>query len=187
MEESIMTEENKQIETDEQVETTENTQEEKQDNTTYSQSEVDRQISKAVESAIQKQRAKWEEEKQQEIEQAKDEAAEYAKMTQKEKEEAEFKKRLEELERREKELNNRQLLNEIESDLKENELPIALADALLALQDNEKIKNKISDIKKHVDEQVNVRVKEALRQDTPNEGTKELSSDPFTAKLAKYK
>src|SRR5699024_8633241 len=59
---------------EENVEITENTQEDEQETTTYTQSELDRQVSKAVESAITKQRNKWEEEKQQEIEQAKNEA-----------------------------------------------------------------------------------------------------------------
>lgn len=180
-----MEQENKTNES-EQVETTENTQEEKQDNATYSQSEVDRQISKAVESALKKQRSKWEEEKEQEIEKAKNEAVEYAKMTQKEKEEAEFKKRLEQLEDREKELNNRELLSQIESDLKENELPASFAQSLLAIQDNEKIKEAITGIKKEFDEAVNAQVKEKLRQDTPEAGTKEINNDPFAAKLAKY-
>src|SRR5690625_73308 len=168
-------------------ETTENTQEEKQDNATFTQSEVDRQISKAVESAISKQRAKWEQEKQEEIEKAKSEAEEYAKLTQKEKEEAELTKRLEELEKREKELNNRELLGQIQSDLKENNLPAELADTLLNLQDNGKIKAKIGDIKKHIDDTVNAQVKEALRQETPTQSTREVENDPFQAKIAKYK
>lgn len=170
----------------ENVETTENTQEEKQDNTTFTQSDVDRQISKAVESALKNGRAKWEEEKQKEIEQAKNEAEEYAKMSQKEKEDAEYQKRIDALEKREKELNDRQLLSEIETDLKDNKLPASFAQSLLAIQDNEKIKQAITDIKKDFDEAVNAQVKEALRQETPDESTAELTNNPIQAKLAKY-
>src|SRR5690625_361225 len=156
----------------------ETTEETEQTEDTFTRSDVDREVSKAVEKAIQNQRAKWEEEKAKELEKAKNEAIEYAKMTQKEKEEAELNKRLEEIEKREAELNKRQLLTEIESDLKENELPIELADTLINLNDNEEIKSKITDLKKFVDDAVNEKVKEALRQDTPTESTGEMSNDP---------
>ena len=172
---------------DSQQEETQETTEEQQEEPTYSQSDVDRQISKAVDSALKKQRAKWEEEKQQEIEKAKNEAEEYAKMSQKEKEEAEIKKRLEEIKKREQELNNRQLLAEIETDLKDNNLPSSFAEALLSIQDNEKIKQAITGIKKDFDEAVNAQVKEALRQDTPDEGTQDLTQDVFQQKVNKYK
>ncbi|WP_200411299.1 capsid assembly scaffolding protein Gp46 family protein [Virgibacillus salexigens] len=137
---------------------------------TFTQSEVDSKISRAVDSALKKQQEKLEKQKQDEIEKAKQDAAEYAKLTQKEKEEADYKKRAEALEKRERELNNRQLLSEIESDLKENELPIAFAESLLSMQDNEKIKVSITAIKKQFDEAVNQAVKEKLRQDTPTAG-----------------
>lgn len=167
-------------------EITENTTNEEQENTTFTQSEVDSQISKAVAKALENGKAKWEQKKQEELEQAKNEAAEYAKMTEKEKAEAEYNKRLEELEKREKELNNRQLLSEIQSDLQANELPKELAETLLSLQDNEKIKQQIDSIKKHIDDVVNNRVKETLRQGTPNESTAEITNDPFTQRLQKY-
>jgi len=153
---------------------------------TYTRSDVDREVSKAVEKAIQNQRAKWEEEKAKEIEQAKNEAEEYAKLTQKEKEEAELNKRLEQLEAREQELNRRELLTNIQNDLKENELPVELADTLITIEDNEKIKERITTIKEFIDKSVNEKVKEALRQDTPSESTGEISNDPFAAKLRKY-
>ena len=171
----------------ENVEITENTQEEEQENTTFTRSDVDREVSKAVEKAIANQRKKWEEEKQAEIEQAKNEAEEYAKMTQQEKAQAEYEKRLQELEKREKELNNRQLFTEIQSDLQENNLPKDLAELLLPIQDNEKIKTQINTIKELIDNTVNERVKETLRQDEPKDSTKEISNDPFAAKLKQYK
>ena len=182
-----MEEENKQVETNDDVEITENQKTDEQDNTTFTQAEVDRQISKAVESALSKREAKMKEEMEQRIEQERNEAAEYAKLTQKEQEEAEFNKRLEELEKREQELNNQQLLNQIESDLKENNLPTSFSETLLSLQDNEKIKGKIVEIKEEFDAAVNEQVKEALRQDTPGQSTTEKEVDPFTAKINQYK
>lgn len=158
-----------------------------QEETTFTQADVDRQISKAVESALSKNKAKWEEEKQAELEKAKNEAAEYAKLTQKEKEEAELTKRLGQLEQREKELNQRELLNQIQGDLKEHNLPLELADSLIHTNDSEKIKTQLTAIKQLVDNEVNARVKEALRQDTPGESNGDLSNDPFQAILNKYK
>lgn len=173
---------------EEEVETTENdNDDQEQENATYSRSDVDREVSKAVEKAISNQRAKWEEEKQAEIEKERQDAVEYAKMSQKEKDEAEYKKRIDLLEKREKELNDKQLLSEIESDLKENKLPTSFAQSLLTLQDNEKIKQSITNIKKDFDEAVNAQVKEALREETPEANSEDLSDDPFKAKLAKYK
>lgn len=171
----------------EEVEMTENKQINERENTTYTQSEVDRQISKAVESALSKRESKLQKELEERIEKERQDAAEYAKLTEKERAEADYQKRLEELEAREKEINNRQLLGQIESDLKENELPTSLAETLLTIQDNEKIKSKIVDIKKEIDDAVNAKVKEALRQDTPSQSTNEKELDPFAAKLAKYK
>lgn len=182
-----MPEENNTIETNEEVETTENNTNEEQENTTYTQSEVDSKISKAVESALKKREAKMQEELEERIEKERNEAAEYAKLTQKEQEEEDYKKRMQELEKREQEINNRELKAQVESDLKENNLPLTLADTLISVQDNEKIKGKIADIKKDFDDAVNAQVKEALRQETPTQSTKELADDPFTAKLAKYK
>src|SRR5699024_12558801 len=94
---------------------------------------------------------------------------------------------IKELEKRDQNINNRKMLNQIESELKDNSLPIELDDTLLSLQDNEKIKTRINDIKSYVDELVNGRVKEALRQETPNASTKDIKHDPFQAKIAKYK
>lgn len=182
-----MPEENEQVESTENVEATENKQNKEQGNATFSQSEVDSQISKAVDSALKKREEKHEKELQERIEKERNEAAEYAKLSQKDKEEAEYKKRVEKLEQREQEINNRELVGQIQTDLKDNGLPTELADTLLSLQDNEKIKGRISDIKKHVDEAVNEKVKEALRQDTPNAGTKEIESDPFQKLMNKYK
>ena len=154
----------------ENVETTENQNEETQDNTTFTQSDVDSQISKAVDKALKNQQKKLEQEKQQAIDDAKKDAEAYAKMTAKEKEDAEYNKRLKQLEDRERELNNKQLLSEIETDLKDNQLPVAFAQSLLAIQDNEKIKEAVTGIKKEFDEAVNNAVKEALRQDPPETG-----------------
>ncbi|KGX88007.1 DUF4355 domain-containing protein [Pontibacillus litoralis] len=134
---------------------------------TFTQSEVDSKISKAVESALKKQQEKFEKQKQDEINKAKQDAAEYAKMTAQEKQQADYEKRMKQLEQRERELNQKQLHSEIVTDLKEDGLPTEFAESLIHLGDNEKIKDSISNIKKVFDEAVNNAVKEKLRQDPP--------------------
>lgn len=139
-------------------------------NETFTQAEVDSQISKAVEKALQRKQADFEKRLEAKLEEERKSAEEYAKMTAKEKEEAKYKERLKELEEREKEINSRELLTQIESDLKENELPLSFAHSLLSVGDNEKIKESIAGIKKDFDSAVNEKVKETLRQDVPNAG-----------------
>ncbi|WP_139376891.1 DUF4355 domain-containing protein [Halobacillus salinus] len=134
---------------------------------TFSQSDVDSAIGKAVDKALKNQAAKLEKEKLQAIEDAKKDAANYAKMTQKEKEEADYQNRVKDLENRERELNLKQLRSEVESDLKEEGLPVEFANSLVSMDDNEKIKESIASIKKTFDKAVNDAVKEKLRQDPP--------------------
>src|SRR5699024_2872088 len=119
------------------------------------EAESDRKLA----SALEKKKREWEQQLEKKIQDARKDAEEYAKMTQQERQEADYKKRLKKLEERERELNNRELLVQIESDLEEKELPKAFAKSLLTVQDNEKIKESIGEIKQAVDNAVNERVK----------------------------
>lgn len=130
------------------------------------EAEADRKLAKALE----KKQAEWDAKLEERLKEERKSAEEYAKMTAKEKEDAEYKKRIKKLEDREKEINSRELLSQIELDLKENELPLSFAASLLNVGDNEKIKESIAGIKKDFDTAVNEKVKEALRQDTPSTG-----------------
>lgn len=137
--------------------------------TVFDQSEVDRRISKAVESALNKQQEKFNAEKETAIEEAKRKAEEYSKLTERE-------KAVKELEAREKKvkeealaLDQRKLLTDVEVDLKEKKLPLSFATALITLGDAEKIKEIVTDLKKDFDLSVAEQVKESLRQKTPEE------------------
>ncbi|MGP4061502.1 DUF4355 domain-containing protein [Halobacillus sp. H74] len=147
-----------------------NTNDNNQDDQTFTKSDVDSAISKAVNTALKNQAAKLEKEKQQAIEDAKKDAAAYSKMTKQQQQDADYQKRMEKLENRERELNLKQLRTEVEGDLKEEGLPPDFAESLVAMDDNEKIKESISHIKKTFDEAVNNAVKEKLRQDPPQGG-----------------
>lgn len=137
----------------------------------FDRSEVDRKISKAVESALNKQREKFEREKQAEIEKAKKDAEQYSKLSEREKLEKQLEEREKQIEARERELNNAKLQSDIEADLKENSLPVAFAELLVSLEDPEEIKKAVNNIKKTFDEAVHEQVKVKLRQDSPEEGS----------------
>ncbi|WP_077621558.1 DUF4355 domain-containing protein [Sediminibacillus massiliensis] len=136
----------------------------------FSQSEVDSAISKAVDKALKNKEKEFEKEKQRAIDEAKKDAADYAKLTKQQQQEKDYEKRQEKLDAKERELNLRELRSEVESDLKEKGLPAEFAGSLVQLDDNEKIKESITNIKKTFDEAVNAAVKEKLRQDTPPAG-----------------
>jgi hypothetical protein len=142
------------------------------------EAESDRKLAKALE----KKQKEWEDQLDQRIADAKKDAEQYAKMTQKEREDAEFKKRLEALDKRERELNTKQLRSEVESDLKDEGLPAAFAESLIKLEDNEKIKEAVSSIKEEFDAAVNNAVKEKLRQDPPETGGSKINNNSHTTK-----
>ncbi|WP_179134074.1 DUF4355 domain-containing protein [Halobacillus massiliensis] len=133
----------------------------------FTQSDVDSAVSKAVDKALKNREKQFEKEKQRAIDDAKKDAKEYAKMTKSEQEQADFEKRKKALDDRERDLNLKQLRTEVEVNLKEEGLPSDFAESLITLEDNEKIKESISNIKKTFDEAVNHAVKEKLRQDPP--------------------
>jgi hypothetical protein len=142
------------------------------------EAESDRKLAKVME----KKQKEWEAQLEKKIADAKKDAEQYAKLTQKEKEDADYKKRLESLDKRERELNNKQLLSVVESDLKTEGLPVAFADSLIKLEDNEKIKEAVSSIKKEFDEAVNNAVKEKLRQDPPETGGSKINNTSLSSK-----
>lgn len=145
------------------------------------QKKIEAESDRKLASALEKKKREWEQQLEKKIQDARKDAEEYAKMTQQERQEADYKKRLKKLEERERELNNRELLVQIESDLEEKELPKAFAKSLLTVQDNEKIKESIGEIKQAFDNAVNERVKKALRQDTPSASSENVvSNNPFS-------
>src|SRR5699024_12243914 len=82
---------------EENVETTENTQEEEQESTTFTRSDVDREVSKAVQSALDKREAKHKEEMQKAIEDANAEKERLTKLSEKERKDEELTKREQEI------------------------------------------------------------------------------------------
>lgn len=141
----------------------------KGDEATYTQADVDRSISKAVENALKKREAKFEEEKRMAIEKAKREAVEYSKLTEKERFEKELADREAEIVKREEELRLRTLKAEVQTDLLKENLPESLAEVLVMLGDAESIRDVVRDLKTTMDEGIKIGIKERLSQDTPKD------------------
>lgn len=134
----------------------------------FDQSEVDRRISKAVESALDKQKRKFDEEKAKEIEEAKKKAQEYSQLTEKEKYEKELGDREKKLKAKEEELRLTALQSDTESDLKENQLPTSLSGVLVKGDNPEAIKEMVTELKVEFDKAVNEAVNDKLAQDVPS-------------------
>ncbi|WP_049399493.1 capsid assembly scaffolding protein Gp46 family protein, partial [Staphylococcus capitis] len=134
----------------------------------FTQSEVDSQISKAVETALSKRERKHQQELEKAKEEAKKEAESYAKLTEKEKKEKEYEKREKALAEKEKQFKLRELKADVESDLKEKGLPTSFAESLIHLEDAEQINEVVKAIKQDFDNAVQEQVKEATRQSTPS-------------------
>lgn len=152
------------------------------DEKTFSQSELDSQVSKAVDKALANRERKHQEEIEKIKEDARKEGESYAKLTEKEKQEKALSEREKRIEERERKLKLNQLTSDVERDLKEKGLPISFAESLVVLEDNEKINEAVNQIKKDFDEAVKEQVKEATRQDNPNVGASNFNSRQSTSK-----
>ena len=152
-----------------------------QEQETYTRSEVDSQISKAVETALSKRERKHQQELEDAREEAKKEAERYANLTEKEKKDKEIEKREQALAKKEKEFKLRELKSDVESDLKEKGLPTSFAQSLIHLEDNEQINDVVNSIKEDFDKAVQEQVKEATRQSTPSGQQSDVSSNKKTS------
>lgn len=147
-------------------------------------SEADKRTSKALETA----KAKWEADQAKALENAKAEGQRLAKLSSDEKQKEEVDQRIANIEKREKELNLRELKSATISMLNDNGLSTDLADSLVALGDADKIKLAADTLKKSLDETVNQRVNESLRDDPPANTSSNLDAenDPFKQIMSKY-
>ncbi|RWZ59885.1 DUF4355 domain-containing protein [Halobacillus fulvus] len=129
------------------------------------ESESDRKMAKALEKQKKEMRAELEKE----LKEQKAEAERLAKLSAKEREEAEFKKRQDALEKREQELAQKELKAQAVTELQDKQLPSAFAEFLIA-ENGDKTFENINAFKEAFDTAVNDAVKEKLRQDPPEGG-----------------
>ena len=155
----------------EEVETTEETT---QAPTTYTQDQLDSEADKRAAKAL---------------EDAKSEGARLAKMSADEKAQELEKQRQAALDKREAELNQRELSASTKSLLVDKGLPGELADSLVALGDADKIKSAVETLGKSIQETVNKQVESKLQTDPPKNGASALdgADDPFNKIMAQYK
>lgn len=166
------------------VETTEET-----DKQAFTQSELDSYTDSKISKALEKQKAKFDEQLAQAVEEGKSEGQKLAKMSAQEKADAEAQKRLDDLKAREDELNQRELTANVVDVLAEKGLPKELAGSLVGLGDADKISNVVETIQKSIEQGINEGVNERMRQDPPTNGSSNLDAtdDPFTKVLNQYK
>lgn len=167
-----------------EVETTEET-----DKQAFTQSELDSYTDSKISKALEKQKAKFDEQLAKAVEEGKSEGQKLAKMSAQEKADAEAQKRLDDLKAREDELNQRELTANVVDVLAEKGLPKELAGSLVGLGDADKISNVVETIQKSIEQGINKGVNERMRQDPPTNGSSNLDAtdDPFAKVLNQYK
>lgn len=132
----------------------------------FTRSEVDSEISKAVDKALKNRDAKHQEDLQKAIDDALAEKERVSKLSEKERKEEELTQKEKKLLERETEIARKELLSDARADLTDKGLPTSFAELLLG-EDAEKTLENINNFKTAFDNAVNESVKEKLRQDTP--------------------
>lgn len=136
------------------------------------QSEFDRRVSRALETA----RGKWAQETRQQIEQAKSEAERLARMTTQERAAHEFQERETELNAREREISRRELRAEALRALSERGLPSELGEAL-SYADAQSVQKSLDAAERAFRAAVQSGVEERLRGTLPRSAQAVLSQD----------
>lgn len=155
------------------------------DDKTFTKSELDSHVSKAVNTALENRDSKHKKEMQQAIDDAIAEKERLSKLSEKERKDEELSSREKEIADRLAEIERKELKADAVSDLTEKKLPAEFADFLLG-EDAEKTLENINTFKKTFDEAVNAAVKEKLRQDTPPAGGGNITNKQVSvAELAK--
>ncbi|WP_052406408.1 DUF4355 domain-containing protein [Clostridium culturomicium] len=147
----------------------------------FYQSEFDKRVAKALETA----KSKWETEKATELENAKTEAEKLAKMNAEQKAKYAEEKRIAELEKREKEITTRELKAQAYETLAEKGLPKDLVD-LLNYSDAESCNKSIESVEKAFQSAVEKAVNEKLRGGNPPKGGQGSKADYSKMSDAEY-
>lgn len=124
---------------------------------------------------------KWQKEHEADVEEAKNEAAKLAKMSAKEREDAENKKRLDDIAKREANLNRRELEVATKTELVNSDLPESFLDVVIG-KDAESTKENIKKVKELFDKEVQAEVTNRLRTDLPKAGSA-AGGDSITARI----
>lgn len=137
---------------------------------TYSQSELDAAISRAVDSHSKKKEKEFQKLLDKAMTEGVAKGKSYSQLTEEQRKEQDLSEREQKLLEKEQELTRKERLTEITADLQKEGMPVELAAHLVREDDNEKVKASILAIKKAWDAAINAKVKESLRQDDPKSG-----------------
>lgn len=124
---------------------------------------------------------KWQKEHEADVEEAKNEAAKLARMSAKEREEAENKKKLDDIAKREANLNRRELEVATKTELVNSDLPESFLDVVIG-KDAESTKENIKKVKELFDKEVQAEVTNRLKTDLPKAGSA-AGGDSITARI----
>lgn len=133
---------------------------------TFTPSEFDSEVDKRISNALDTAKSKWEEEKQNEI----TKAQELAKMSANERKQAEDKAKQEALDKREKELNIREYRYEAKRQLEDNGMSDEFVDMVIS-ESAESTNENIKALKVAFDSAVEQKVNERLKGNAPQVGT----------------
>lgn len=146
---------------------------------TYSQSELDAEISRATEAN----RKKLEKAQQDAINKAIKDYAEKSKLSDEERISADLKELQDKLQAKERELTTKERIASITADLQKEGMPVELAQHLVREEDDDAVKASLASIKKVWDAAVNDKVKEALRQADPKSDKGSKGAAKTTAQI----
>lgn len=152
-------------------------QPESEETKTLTQSELDSLMDKHTAKVLEKQKADFEKQLADAIQQGKTEGEKLATMSAKEKAEEEAKQRLESIEAREKAIEQRELSVNVSSLLKERELPTDLAGSLVKLGNADEISTVVESLQQAIQQGINDGVKDRLRQDPPKNDATNIKGD----------
>ncbi|QOY98391.1 DUF4355 domain-containing protein [Leuconostoc citreum] len=164
-------------EPNESTEQVEQKQPETEETKTLTQSELDSLMDKHTAKVLEKQKADFEKQLAEAIQQGKTEGEKLATMSAKEKAEEEAKQRLADLEAREKAIEQRELSVNVSSLLKERELPTDLAESLVKLGNADEISTVVDSLQQAIQQGINDGVKDRLRQDQPKNDATNIKGD----------
>lgn len=138
------------------------------------QAEFDRRVQKAIQTAVTKKQQKWQALTDNKL----SEAEKLSQMSKDEKEEYKRKKERQEFEAEKAEFESVKLLVAVKVDLQKHNLPIAFAESLALINDADKIKDAIADIKETWDAEIQEAIKAKTRHVVclPDNVTKETLS-----------
>lgn len=145
----------------------EETEGQEEEQTTFTQADVDSQISKAVQTALQNREKKYAKELKNQVAQAVKEAQDLAKMTEEERINAGLQAREQAIAQREAEADRKEFLADVRSELSRVGLPINLAELVVNSTDRDGADTLIQQIKADWDGAIKETVKASARQVDP--------------------